>query len=62
MIDGLSQDWPLTARALYYLTLDDARIGFELSNQDYYMLIDLVEKVVNCEFIAKGLVERSTKP
>jgi len=39
------------ARALYDLTLDDSRIGFESSNQYYYMPLDLVEKVVNCEFI-----------
>src|SRR5208337_1253352 len=50
------------ARALYDLTLDDSRIGFESSNQYYYMPLDLVEKVVNCESIAAGLVERSTKP
>ncbi len=46
------------ARALYDLTLDDSRIGFESSNQYYYMPLDLVEKVVNCELIAKGFVER----
>ncbi len=50
------------ARALYDLTLDDSRIGFESSNQYYYMPLDLVEKVVNCESIAAGLVDRSTKP
>ncbi len=50
------------ARALYDLTLDDSRIGFESSNQYYYMPLDLVEKVVNCEFIDAGLVDRSTKP
>ena len=42
------------ARALYDLTLDDSRIGFESSNQYYYTPLDLVEKVVNCEFIARG--------
>jgi len=46
------------ARALYDLTLDDSRIGFESSNQYYYMPLDLVEKVVSCESIAAGLVER----
>ncbi len=50
------------ARALYELRLDDSRIGFESSNQYYYMPLDLVEKVVNCESIAAGLVDRSTKP
>ena len=50
------------ARALYELALDDSRIGFESSNQYYYMPLDLVEKVVNCESIAAGLVDHSTKP
>jgi CubicO group peptidase (beta-lactamase class C family) len=45
------------ARGLYDLTLDDSRIGFEASNQYYYMPLDLVEKVVNCEAIAAGLVD-----
>ncbi len=58
MIDGLSQDWPWLARALYDLTLDHSRKGFESSNQYYYMPLDLVEKVVNCEFIVAGLRER----
>ena len=53
-----SRDWPLIARALYDLTLDDSRIGFESSNQYYYRPLDLVEKVVNCESIAAGLVNR----
>ena len=50
------------ARALDDLALDDSRIGFESSNQYYYMPLDLVEKVVNCESIAAGLVGHSTKP
>ncbi len=62
MIDGLSQDSPWIARALYDLTLDDSRIGSESSNPYYYMPLDLVERVVNCEFIAAGLVDHSTRP
>ncbi len=42
------------ARALYDLTLDDSRIGFEASNQYYYLPLDLVEKAVNCELIVKA--------
>ncbi len=49
------------ARALYDLTLDDSRIGFEASNQYYYMPLDLVEKVINCEYIAKRADDPSTK-
>jgi hypothetical protein len=62
LIDGLSQDWPWIVRALYDLTLDDSRIGFESSNQYYCMPLDLVERVVNCESIAAGLVDHSTRP
>ncbi len=40
-----------TARRLFALTLDDSRIGFEASNHYYYMPLDLVEKVVNCQYI-----------
>lgn len=36
------------ARRLYAIQLLDARIGFEASNQYYYVPIDLVEKVLNC--------------
>ena len=49
------------ARALYDLTLDDSRIGFEASNQYYYVPLDLVEKVINCEYIAKRADDPSTK-
>jgi hypothetical protein len=40
-----------TARRLFALTLDDSRIGFEASNHYYYLPLDLVEKVVNCQYI-----------
>jgi hypothetical protein len=50
------------ARVLYDLTLQDSRIGFESSNQYYYVPLDLVEKVVNCEFIAAGLAAGSKAP
>lgn len=32
----------------------DSRIGFEATNQYYYLPQDLVEKVVNCEVILSG--------
>jgi len=38
------------ARALFYLTRNDPRIGFEASNHYYYLPLDLVEKVVNCRY------------
>jgi hypothetical protein len=36
------------ARRLFYIQSRDSRIGFEASNQYYYVPIDLVEKVLNC--------------
>jgi hypothetical protein len=37
------------ASQLYRLTVADSRIGFEASNQYFYVPLDLVEKVVSCE-------------
>jgi hypothetical protein len=39
------------AKCLFVLTRQDPRIGFEASNHYYYLPLDLVEKVVNCEYI-----------
>jgi hypothetical protein len=39
------------ARRLFTLAREDSRIGFEASNQYYYVPIDLVEKVINCRYI-----------
>jgi hypothetical protein len=36
------------ARRLFRIQTRDSRIGFEASNQYYYVPLDLVEKVVNC--------------
>jgi len=36
------------ARHLYTLQSHDSRLGFEASNQYYYVPLDLVEKVLNC--------------
>ena len=38
------------ARELFALTQQDSRIGFE-DNNYYYVPIDFVEKVINCEYI-----------
>lgn len=42
------------ARRLYQLQSRDSRLGFEASNQYYYVPLDLVEKVLNC----RDLLER----
>ena len=39
------------AQRLYQLAKADSRIGFEASNQYHYLPLDLVEKVVNCEYL-----------
>lgn len=39
------------ARQLFTLTQHDSRIGFEASNHYFYVPLDLVEKVINCEYI-----------
>jgi hypothetical protein len=39
------------AQQLFTLVCRDARIGFEASNHYYYLPLDLVEKVVNCEYV-----------
>ncbi len=40
-----------TARRLFTLVCRDSRIGFEASNHYYYLPLDLVEKVVNCDYV-----------
>jgi hypothetical protein len=37
---------------LHALQSEDSRIGFEASNQYYYIPLDLVEKVINCRWLA----------
>ncbi len=39
------------AKRLFVLTREDSRIGFETSSQYYYLPLDLVETVINCEYI-----------
>jgi hypothetical protein len=39
------------AKALFPLVRADSRIGFEASNQYYYVPTDLIEKVLSCEFL-----------
>jgi len=51
----LLKDEEELARELFVHTREDSRIGFEASNQYYYLPQDLMEKVINCDFIEKGL-------
>jgi hypothetical protein len=42
------------AKQLFTLARIDSRIGFEASNQYYYLPLDLVEKVIDCEDALSG--------
>jgi len=53
-IDGLKQTVTTeiqTAERLFTLVGRDSRIGFEASNHYYYLPLDLVEKVINCDYV-----------
>jgi hypothetical protein len=52
----LAQAEAALAIRLHALQSRDARIGFEASNQYYYVPLDLVEKVINCTWIAARAV------
>lgn len=43
------------ARQLYRLQRQDSRIGFEASNHYFYLPHDLVEKAINCQWLAEKL-------
>ncbi len=44
-----------TARELYDLQVRDARIGFEATNQYYYVPVDLAEKALNCLWVLRRM-------
>ena len=46
------------ARKLFSVTNQDSRIGYEASNHYFYVPLDLVEKVINCEFISDRFAAR----
>lgn len=43
------------AKRLHALQSQDSQIGFEASNQYYYTPHDLIEKVINCDWVARNL-------
>jgi hypothetical protein len=47
------------ARELFTLTQADSRIGFEASNHYFYVPLDLVEKVINCDWLRQALRKQS---
>ena len=48
-LQGLLQAEIVLARRLHAIQSGDSRIGFEASNQYYYVPLDLAEKVINCQ-------------
>lgn len=50
-MDRLLKEEITLARRLHAIQSRDSRIGFEASNQYYYVPVDLVEKVVNCRYL-----------
>ena len=50
-IRALTADEINNAKRLYTLSCEDSRIGYEASNHYYYFPLDLVEKVINCDYI-----------
>jgi len=49
------QDEMQNARELLEIVRRDSRIGFEASNQYYYVPQDLMEKVINCRYLLDHL-------
>ncbi len=45
------------ATGLWDIIRLDSRIGFEASNQYYYVSQDLMEKVINCEYLRKNYIQ-----
>lgn len=50
LVSILDDEIPL-ARRLFHLARNDSRIGFEAANHYFYVPLDLVEKVVSCEYL-----------
>ncbi|MEW6234402.1 MAG: hypothetical protein AB1656_03355 [Candidatus Omnitrophota bacterium] len=50
-IKMIVQDEIVLAKNLFALARQDSRLGFEASNQYYYLPVDLMEKVIDCQYI-----------
>ena len=50
-IRRILQDEVALAKRAMTLTREDSRIGYEASNHYYYLPMDLVEKVIDCEYL-----------
>ncbi|MFA6471202.1 MAG: hypothetical protein WCU00_04090 [Candidatus Latescibacterota bacterium] len=61
VIRRAAEDEIRTARRLFTLCREDSRIGYEASNHYYYLPLDLVEKVIDCEYILTTWKQEKTK-
>ncbi|MFQ6131604.1 MAG: hypothetical protein ACE5R4_06175 [Armatimonadota bacterium] len=52
-LERLLRDEIAIARELYVIQARDSRIGYEASNHYYYVPLDLVEKIVNCDYLLR---------
>jgi hypothetical protein len=57
-VKRMAADEIQNAKRLFTLVGQDSRIGFEASNHYYYLPLDLVEKVVNCEYVRNTWLPR----
>ena len=58
-LEGLLRAEIALARRLHAIQSRDSRIGFEASNQYYYVPVDLAEKVINCHDLLRRLEARA---
>ncbi len=61
LLERLLKDETQLAKRLYAIQIRDSRIGFEASNHYYYVPIDLVEKILNCEFLLRTWLPEARK-
>jgi hypothetical protein len=54
-ISALLDDEAALARRMFDLASADSRLGYEASNHYFYVPLDLVEKVVNCQYLRERL-------
>ena len=58
VLERVLKDEIALARRLHGIQSRDSRIGFEASNQYFYVPVDLMEKVLNCrDLLARNLPE-----
>lgn len=57
-IEAIVRDEIDTAGQLFALARQGSRIGFEASNHYYYLPQDLIEKVINCDHIARTATKK----